>query len=44
MCDKTTCVTAGMLGIYAVRFHHLAQMPVHMAAGLGGPRALEQDL
>lgn len=26
MRDKTTCVTAGMFTIYAVRFHHLFQM------------------
>lgn len=34
--DKTTCVTAGMFGIYAVRFHHLFQPLAHMAGGAGG--------
>lgn len=54
MCDKTTCVTAGILRIYAVRFNHLFHMPVHKEMGVGGgvyyladnccQCALEQDL
>lgn len=27
LCDESTCVTAGMLRIYAVGFHHPAPLP-----------------